>query len=122
MGITFDDEHAPVLDFTTPEIAPAARARARCQCDKARAGGRAAIAAAPRCVSSAGQSPCSRPDFIGELLGLHRHAMKCSGSAGLAGRYGRNGHSGGSSSLGVTLSDLQQQTARTLADSDAWSR
>src|SRR3546814_3911432 len=30
----------PVLDVTTPEIAPAARARARCQCDKARAGGR----------------------------------------------------------------------------------
>ena len=51
----------PVLERTTPEIAPAARARARCQWDKARAGGRSDCCAAPRCVSCDGQRPCSRP-------------------------------------------------------------
>ena len=42
----------PAGEVTTPEIAPAASARARCQRDKARAGGRRDCRAVPRCVSN----------------------------------------------------------------------
>ena len=78
MGITFDDEHAPGPRPHRTEIAPAARARARCQCDKARAGGRSDCRAAASASRAPARVPLQAADFIGELLGLHRHAIKCS--------------------------------------------
>src|SRR3989344_4796105 len=114
----------PVLERTTPEIAPAARARARCQWDKARAGGRSDCCAAPRCVSSDGQRPCSRPTSSANCSGSIVTRKKCSGSAGLAGTmYGRNGQTLGSSPGSTSPSPTCSSRLRTaLTPSGACSR
>jgi hypothetical protein len=68
--------------------------------------------------------PLQPADFIGELLGLHRHAIEVL-------RLGRAGRDGVRQErpferqflgFGVALPDLQQQTAHGLDRSDAWSR
>src|SRR3989344_1670919 len=90
----------PALERTTPEIAPAARARARCQWDKARAGGRSDCCDAPRSVSSDGQSPLSCPTSSANCSGSILPRKKPSARQGLG--------------LGFAKPHLQQQIAHGL--------